>query len=351
MGQKQQAPCKFWSTDEGCRRGSNCKYTRNFASKEDKKARCWTCGSINHRQQECPTKTGGKKGSKGSGDRRAPGDSVASTTPTAQVATLNNPQPSTFIPPTASTSATSTLENPSPTHAQVMTSSTTVGPTSTQPASGSSGSSSAASTVLLSEQNNSGEVRELAEQFLAKIKRLAPLQAVTDNAVVDLELLLRSQGLGESHGMALLDSGASHAYRAPKTLEEAKEAKQVKVQLADGRHVFLRQTKEGTLLAEDDSGGTILPLGSLVSCLGCKLDWSKRKGLRITHPEHGLLPTKLVGNTPVLREAEALQLIADLELLGAARARQAGEEQHVRRGVPTHVAGSLGGVCAEGRAG
>ena len=76
--------------------------------------------------------------------------------------------------------------------------------------------------MLLSEKNNSGEIRELAEQFLAKIKRLAPLQAVTHNAVVDLELLLRSQGLGESHGMALLDSGASHAYRAPKTLEEAK---------------------------------------------------------------------------------------------------------------------------------
>ncbi|CAE7211932.1 GIP, partial [Symbiodinium necroappetens] len=190
-----------------------------------------------------------------------------------------------------------------------------LGPTSTQPTSGSSGSSSAASTVLLSEQSNNGEIRELAEQFLAKIKRLAPLQAVTDNAVVDLELLLSSQGLGESHGMALLDSGASHAYRAPKTLEETKEAKQVKVQLADGRHVFLRQTKGGTLLAEDDSGGTILPLGSLVSSLGCKLDWSKRKGLRITHPEHGLLPTKLVGNTPVLREAEALQLIADLEQL------------------------------------
>ena len=45
-GQKQQSPCKFWSTDEGCRRGSNCKYAHNFASKEDKKARCWTCGSV-----------------------------------------------------------------------------------------------------------------------------------------------------------------------------------------------------------------------------------------------------------------------------------------------------------------
>ncbi|CAE7494560.1 GIP, partial [Symbiodinium necroappetens] len=240
-GQKQQSPCKFWATDEGCRRGSNCKYAHNFASKEDKKARCWTYGSINHRQQDCPTKSG-KKGL----EEKWCDDVIYYR--------------GTYI------------------HAAC-------------------------------------EIRELAEQFLAKIKRLAPLQAVTDNAVVDLELLLRSQGLGESHGMALLVSGASHAYRAPKTLEEAKEAKQVKVQLADGRHVFLRQTKGGTLLAEDDSGGTILPLGSLVSSLGCKLDWSKRKGLRITHPEHGLLPTKLVGNTPVLRETEALQLIADLEQL------------------------------------
>ena len=59
-GQKQQSPCKFWSTDEGCRRGSTCKYAHNFASKEDKKARCWTCGSTKHRQQECPTKSGGR---------------------------------------------------------------------------------------------------------------------------------------------------------------------------------------------------------------------------------------------------------------------------------------------------
>ena len=35
--------------------------------------------------------------------------------------------------------------------------------------------------------------------------------------------------------------------------------------------------------------------------------------MQVRHPRHGLLPTKLVGNTPVLREAEALQLISDLE--------------------------------------
>ncbi|CAE7364523.1 GIP, partial [Symbiodinium sp. CCMP2456] len=73
QGQKLQPPCKFWSTDEGCRRGANCKFTHAFASKEDKKARCWTCGATTHRQAECPTKSGGKRGSKGSSEKRSQG--------------------------------------------------------------------------------------------------------------------------------------------------------------------------------------------------------------------------------------------------------------------------------------
>ncbi|CAE7879419.1 RE1 [Symbiodinium microadriaticum] len=113
--------------------------------------------------------------------------------------------------------------------------------------------------------------------------------------------------------MALLDSGASHAYRAPRTVEETKTAKRVRVQLADGRAVYLRQNPGGTLLSEGEGGGTILPLGSLVESLGCRLEWTRRHGLRVHHPRYGLLPTKLIGNTPVLREAEALQLIADME--------------------------------------
>ena len=120
---------------------------------------------------------------------------------------------------------------------------------------------------------------------------------------------MRSQGLGESRGIALLDSGASHAYKAPRSQEEVCSARRVRVQLADGKTVYLRQNKGGTLLSEDDQGGTILPLGSL----GCELKWSRKHGLQVKHPVHGVLPTKLVGDTPVLREAEALQLIADLE--------------------------------------
>ncbi|CAE7224887.1 GIP, partial [Symbiodinium sp. CCMP2456] len=139
------------------------------------------------------------------------------------------------------------------------------------------------------------------------------MQTQTDNAVVDLELLLRSQGFSESQGMALLDSGASHPFRVPKSLEERTSSRRVQVQLADGKTISLRQNSGGTLLAENEQGGTILPLGSLVSSLGCELQWSRKRGLQVRHPRHGLLPTKLVGNTPVLREAEALQLISDLE--------------------------------------
>ena len=305
-GAGQPQPCKFWLSDDGCRRGASCKYAHQFATKEEEKARCWTCGAKNHRQSECPTKqSNNKKGQKG-GSGHPEGDPQTSSTTTPQVASLGTRDPSgTLAPPvptmvstgTASTSATSTLENPM----------------ATAPTTSSSGPSSAASTILFNESPNTGEIRELAEQFLAKIKRLAPMQAQTDGAVMDLELLLRSQGLGESHGMALLDSGASHPYRAPRSLEEAQSSRRVKVQLADGKTVSLRQNTGGTLLAEDDQGGIILPLGSLVTSLGCELEWSRKRGLQVRHPKHGLLPTKLVGNTPVLREAEALQLIADLE--------------------------------------
>ena len=120
--------------------------------------------------------------------------------------------------------------------------------------------------------------------------------------------------------MALLDSGASHPYRTAKSNRELYEAKRVAVQLADGRTVQLRQTNGGTLLPEQpkdnqEDACAILPLGSLVQSLGCTLKWNRRHGLRVYHPVHGLLPTRLVGNCPMLRETEALQLIGDLEQL------------------------------------
>ena len=49
-----KAPCKFFLSKSGCSRGSGCKFEHVFESREDKKTRCWECGSQGHRKGECP---------------------------------------------------------------------------------------------------------------------------------------------------------------------------------------------------------------------------------------------------------------------------------------------------------
>ncbi|CAE7392349.1 RE1 [Symbiodinium natans] len=192
----QKAPCKFWSSDEGCRKGSSCKFAHEFLSKEEKKGRCWHCGGKNHRQNECPVKTGKSKGGgKGS-------SSTQSTTPP--------------------TSTTATV---------------------------------AAMAVF-------GNI-DLVRFVLGCIYRLVFGATVeTNEAIATLNHFLRSQ-------------------------DEVQKARKVAVQLADGRQ-----------------------LGA-VTWVYFEVEPEART--TIHHPEHGLLPTKLVGNCPVLREAEALKLISDLE--------------------------------------
>ena len=189
--------------------------------------------------------------------------------------------------------------------------------------------SSAASTVLLNDTKEK-DVQDLlreANAVLNKFVKLQALQAQTNESVGGLDGVIRSIGLVDGERSALLDSGASHPYRAPRDNKEHHEAKRVAAQLADGRTVRLRQTNGGTLLPAETSSSptapsTILPLGSLVESLGCSLRWSKKRGLQVFHPRYGLLPTKLVGKCPVLREHEALQLISDLEDLELARLRE-----------------------------
>ena len=59
---------------------------------------------------------------------------------------------------------------------------------------------------------------------------------------------------------------------------------------------------------------TIPPLGALVQTLGCKVSWSKRRGLRVVHPVLGPLNTGISSNTcPYIQEEQALKLINELE--------------------------------------
>ncbi|CAE7801443.1 unnamed protein product [Symbiodinium sp. CCMP2592] len=114
----------------------------------------------------------------------------------------------------------------------------------------------------------------------------------------------------------LLDSGASHAFRTG-TDEELRQADRVTVQLATGSEVTLAQNKGGTLLSVPAKGNEdvspIVPLGSLVQDLGCDLQWTRRRGLEIRHPQFGLIRPQVVGSCPLIGEACALVLIRELE--------------------------------------
>ena len=173
-------------------------------------------------------------------------------------------------------------------------------------------STSAGSAVEVPET----EVKQLLQEANAMLKEMRQLKMLSLSST-QVENMAAGHGCHPGNGRTgLLDSGASHPFRSA-TEEEIERSTRVKVQLADGAEVVLAQNKAGTLLArppkEGDAATPIVPLGSLVQELGCDVSWSRKRGLEIRHPEHGVIRPKIVGPCPMVGEACALDLIKELE--------------------------------------
>ncbi|CAE7352485.1 RE1, partial [Symbiodinium necroappetens] len=297
---KGKNPCKFFQSEAGCKRGNNCGYAHEFLSKADRKTRCWTCGAVGHRQQSCPTTTG--DGGKGSGRQQGQSTSNPTTSATSSTPTAAKVQ--------ASTVEASSSENSAPSNSTTITSTTTSVPQKDDEAA--------------AHREEMKKLLKEASSMLSKIQLMTMRVDDTNKATEDLELLLRSAGM-DQHGLALLDSGASHPFRNPVDTSEFDQAKSVGVELADGQMVELRQTTTGTLLKEKGSNpqSPIVPLGSLVQQLGCSISWSRKSGLQVVHPSHGDLKIKMKGSCPYISEMEALRLIAEIEDKSLERLQQA----------------------------
>ncbi|CAE7468641.1 GIP [Symbiodinium microadriaticum] len=298
---RSKGPCKFFASDNGCKRGSSCPYTHEFSSKSDRKQGCWTCGSTNHRQSECPTTGGGGKG-KGKPGNAAPASSTsATTTPSSTLAKAQSVD-------TEQRSTTSAADNKDNNGA---TASTTSGPSTTT------------NDEASAHREEMRQLLQEANSMLSKIKLMGMKVDGVDSAREDLELFFLAAGATDER-MALLDSGASHPFRQAVSELELQQAKDVSVELADGQKVDLLQTRTGTLLndrALDQS--PIVPLGSLVQQLGCTVNWSRRQGLRVNHPVHGDIAVRMRGNCPMIDELEALKLISEIEEKNLAQLREA----------------------------
>ena len=310
-----KTPCKFFASDQGCRRGSSCPYEHSYLSKEDKKTRCWTCGSKQHRQGECPTKDAGKlKNGRGAATPKA----------AALVA------PASASTGTASELSTSLMVSTQP------AASATSQPTSNSPAPQAASTSETTGMLQPTEAQKEKEVKALLQEanaMLSKIARLSSIKATTDESVEKLDGLMRSVGLVDLSGTALLDSGASHPYRKGDEVE-TQASRTVKVQLADGKEVLLRQNKAGTLMpvacSEDSHVAPIVPLGDLVQTLGCEVTWTRREGLVVKHPVHGTMSTHVSGRCPIIGESLALELIAEIETQKLRELEQKTVDSHLR---------------------
>ena len=301
-GGKQNAPCRFFTSDAGCRRGSNCKYSHDFASKEEKRARCWHCGSRQHRQGECPVKDPNKAQKPTSTPSAASSGASNSATTSGSIATMVSvPEPKAVG--TAPLSTASTL-----------TSSTTSGETVVNGEPVQPFTPEALQNPEL--QSFMKEVNTMLQRF----SRLNQLTVVNDTVLATKirKLEAEIEDNAGSTTWALLDSGATNPFRPAGDGEEL-ETTPVQVQLADGQAVLLRQNRAGTLMpyskkqaAEKGTNTVIVPLGSLVQELGCTVQWTRR-GLEVHHPVHGVITTHVSGACPFIGESRALELIGELE--------------------------------------
>ena len=250
----QKLACKFWKSDEGCKRGSSCTYAHDNV---DMKGRCFNCGGL-HMKKDCPNGAKGakpdtkrvskvkaaKEGEKANGSEKnvkggSAGEELADESVNAPL-----------------TAAPKRLDSPE------------------KPA------AKDATAELLSEATSL--LKTLRSMKMLRVKELKHKVGADEEAV------------------GLLDGGATNGLREAYP-HEMPHLVPVRVKLASGSATLYKVNEHRTLLSREKVG-VIVPLHRLVGL-----------GYRISHPEHGRVDCTLRGGCPVLPERQALALLEVME--------------------------------------
>ena len=268
----QQAPpkapagqCKFFISEKGCRRGKDCRYPHTWSAfdKAERARRCLVCGAVGHKSKECKAAGGG-------------GAPRNRDTPKA--------------PPPKETSA-------SPSSAPSSTSSSPV------------------------RKVGFDGITDAAVKVMAVLREMKQSEGM--NALVStVDKWVKRWGETETSKPALMDSGATHPLRKPRSAEEWEEAIQVNVALAGDTRTTMKQNQAGTLLSGDDLTQVIVPLGRVISNLGYQLRWTATECCL----ERGVgdrIPLQVVRGCPEVDEQTAQRLIDELERCQITRLQEA----------------------------
>ncbi|CAE7621651.1 unnamed protein product [Symbiodinium sp. CCMP2592] len=311
--------CSWFSSDAGCRNGKNCTFQHQWSGL-NRGERCLLCGSKQHRAKDCTaggTAIPADKGQQAARVAKVQAGTSATTpapptgTATTAMEPAMEPSSTSSASPPASGGAHNKIDAARVTEILTETNKM-LKSLATQQASG-AGQAPAPLDPLEMIQKQLDEVRRLKVMV---VRNPAEDTSAFTSALSWYETRLSSStviGGGDvEEEEALLDSGASHAYRPPISASELEGARRVGVSLATGEERAIPQNPGGTLLMENSGDGTILPMGQLVQLLGCRVSWEPNK-LTVIHPVHGRLRVRLRGHCPVLPVTQALELIAELE--------------------------------------
>ena len=254
--------CRAFHGGSGCKRGAQCPYLHEWTSipKTERSKLCMLCGASGHRKDQCSAPAMPKSPKKGDGVKT---DGKAMPSPTA---------------------------------------SSTAGP------------SAKAGQGFTAKQLEG--LLQGAQAALSSLQTSPPPKGGAAVKAVCCAAGLEDKG-------ALLDSGATHSVVSTSEARKLKgPMESCEVSLAGDVRCTWSKTPGGTLVVPEQRRGsasdtrpqTLVPLGAVVTRLGCKLTWSRTKGLRLQHPKRGLLPTKIVNGCPQLPNDVALELVQELEL-------------------------------------
>ena len=127
----------------------------------------------------------------------------------------------------------------------------------------------------------------------------------------------------------LIDSGATHSLRGWRKGDRHRRLGDIQVTLGCGRKTSLKMTSGGS---EDQATEPIIPMGKLMSVLGCKLQWTKDGGLTIEHLCRGMIKTKMREGCPYVEKSVALDFVGELECEGEGEfEEEEAKEQELRR--------------------
>ena len=265
---KTKRRCKFYNTDEGCRKGKDCEWLHESRDKD--KRRCWNCGSVSHMSPACTRSRGG--GQSGENSPSKPKAMKAENEASGLSEAGSSKE--------GDSSMKDLLEE--------------------------------ATKMLRSMQDTSSAASSSGESSTSESKKdmMSKLQEQLNAMKMMKKFQLRS--LNGRTAMGLVDSGATNPLRPAWPGERVGDYEEVEVALADGKTCRLRMTPQGTMISPTEEAEPIIPMGMLTQVLQCEFRW-KGEDVLIIHPVRGSLPVTMKGGCPHLPRSLTLSLIAEIE--------------------------------------